>query len=119
MSAESSLYSLLSGNGGVTALVSTRIYPDAMPEKTTYPAIVFARIGTEPLVLVHGASGYADMEFSIGCWGETRAAADAVASAVQTACATSTFSITGREAGFDPETGLVATTLSATVFAAI
>lgn len=119
MSAESSLYTLLSGSGAVTAQVSTRIYPDAMPEKTVYPAIVFARSGTEPLILVHGASGYADVAFSIGCWGETRAAADAVASAVQTACASSAFSITGREAGFDPETGLIATILSATVFAAV
>lgn len=44
MSAESDLYSALSGASGVTDLVSTRIYPSFVPLGTDYPAIGYALI---------------------------------------------------------------------------
>ena len=44
MSAETDLYSALTAAGGVTALVSTRIYPNRVPLGTTYPAIGYSMI---------------------------------------------------------------------------
>jgi len=41
MSAESELYAALSGHAALTALVSTRIYPDAIPEDQPLPAVVY------------------------------------------------------------------------------
>ena len=118
MSVESDLYTLLSGNAGITALVSTRIYPDVLPEECAYPAIAFSRARTEPLVGVSGQVFGADVDVSVGCWAETRTAADAVADAVETACAGGAFSRAGREAAVDPETGLFAAVVSLTTFAA-
>ncbi|MCB1900820.1 MAG: DUF3168 domain-containing protein, partial [Rhodocyclaceae bacterium] len=47
MNAETRLYEILTAHSPLTALVATRIYPDAMPANTTYPAIVFSRSSTE------------------------------------------------------------------------
>lgn len=116
MVAEQSLYTLLSENSGVTALVSTRIYPDAMPEGCVYPAVVFSRTGTEPLASISNVSYGSDVTLTIGCWGKTRTSADAVASAIVSALNNTDFFLTGREAGFDNETGLFATILTVIVF---
>ncbi len=117
MAAEADLYALLSGAAGVTAQVATRIYPDVLPEECAYPAIVFARQRTEPIVGLSGQVFGSDIEMVIGCWAATRTAADAAAAAVETALAGTAFARTGREAAFDPETGLFATHLTATTFA--
>lgn len=47
MSAESQLYTLLTGTAAVTALVSTRIYPDEAPPGVTMPFVVYQRISTD------------------------------------------------------------------------
>ena len=44
MSAESDLYAALTGDSGVTTLVSTRIYPNRVPLGTVYPAIGYSMI---------------------------------------------------------------------------
>lgn len=116
MSAESDLYTLLSGAAGVTALVAARIYPDVLPEECAYPAIVFARQGTAPLVGLSGQVFGADIDLTIGCWAETRTQADAVAAAVEAALGGSAFTRSDRSAGYDPETGLFATTITAGFF---
>jgi hypothetical protein len=114
---ESDFYTLLSGNAGVTALVSTRLYPDALPEECAYPAIVFARTRTEPYLGISGQAFGADVDLSVGCWAQTRTAADAAAVAVEAVLAGSTFNRIGREAVMDPDTGLLATILTVTTFA--
>lgn len=116
MSVESSFYSLLSGAGGVTALVGTRIYPDALPEKCAYPAIVFARTRTDEVRSVSGQVFGADVDLSVGCWAETRTAADEVAVAIE-ALLGSTWVRAARESAMDPETGLFATILTVSTFA--
>ena len=52
MSAESDVYAALSGFSGLTTIVGTAIYPDVLPEKTPYPAVVFARVRTEPVISI-------------------------------------------------------------------
>ena len=44
MSFESSLFTYLSAQTSLTALVSTRIYPVIMPQSTTMPAISYEKI---------------------------------------------------------------------------
>jgi hypothetical protein len=111
---EADLYSLLSGNAGVAALTSTRIYPDVLPEDCSYPAIVFSRTGTEPIVGVSGNIFGADVTLVISCWSRTRTAADAVAVAVEAALAGSAFTRGDRAASYDPDAGLFAATVAAT-----
>lgn len=117
MSVEADFYTLLSGNAGVVAQVSTRLYPDALPEECAYPALVFARTRTEPTVGLSGQVFGADVDLSVGCWAKTRTAADAAAAAVEAALPGSAFTRVAREAGMDPETGLLATILTVTTFA--
>lgn len=116
MSVETDFYSLLSAAAGVTALVGTRIYPDALPEECDYPAAVFARARTDEVRSVSGQVFGADVDLQVGCWAETRAAADAVAVAIE-ALLTGTWVRTAREAVFDPQSGLYATNLTVTTFA--
>lgn len=118
MSAETDLYALLSGAAGVTALVAARIYPDVLPEECAYPAIVFARASTAPILGIGGQVFGEDIGLLIGCWAETRSAADAVAAAVEAALTGGVFTRGGREAGFDPDTGLYVSNISAEHFAA-
>ena len=54
MSAETQLYTLLTGAAGVTALVSTRIYPDLVPEDKDPPYIGYERVSTEPVTTLEG-----------------------------------------------------------------
>lgn len=117
MSAETDFYTLLSGNAGVVAQVSTRLYPDALSEECAYPALVFARTRTEPLVGLSGRVFGADVDLSVGCWARTRVAADAAAGAVEAALPGTAFTRVAREAVMDPDTGLLATVLTVTTFA--
>jgi hypothetical protein len=116
MIADAAFYTLLSGTSGVTALVNTRIYPDVLPEKCAYPAIVFAERAL-PFRALDGTKLGDDVTLTVGCWAETRADADAVAAATLAACATSSFSVDdGPEAGADPETGLLVAILTVEIF---
>lgn len=115
MSAESDLYDSLNVVG-VTSVVSTRIYPDVLPEGCVYPAIVYARSSTDPVDSIGGVH-YGDfVSFSVSAWGKTRASADAAADAIESALRVSGHQVTGREAGYDQEVGLMASTVTTVVF---
>lgn len=116
MIAEESLYSLLSGTAGITALVSTRIYPDALPETVTYPAIVFSRASTDPVPSISNINFGSDVILNVSAWGTTRTSVDAIAVAVASAVLGTAFYMQQREAGFDPETGLFASVVTVSVF---
>lgn len=114
MSAETELYSALNVVG-VTSLVSDRIYPDALPEGCVYPAIVFSRSNTAPVVSI-SSQHYADFaDFGVSVWGKTRTQVNTVASAMEVALRVAGHEITNREAEFDPDTGLVGTIITVTV----
>lgn len=108
MSVESDFYALLSGAAGVTTLVSTRIYPDAMPEDVAYPAVVFSRSTTEIERLLDNSIATVRYELEVNCWAKTRTTADAVADAIAAALVNSQYDLMGQSAGFDAETGLFA-----------
>lgn len=116
MSAETQVYAALSGAAGVTALVSTRIYPDILPEITTYPAIVFSREKTTPIYTVSGQHVASDVGVQVGCWGKTRTEADSVAVAAISALALAGIAHQGLNAGYDPEADLFASVIEVEIF---
>lgn len=111
MSAESALYSALSGASGLTALVGTRIYPDVIPEDADLPAVVYQRAGTSPVTTIGNVTVAENIRFVITAWAETRTAADAVAVEIGPALAAAENPAVDRSTGYDPECGLYAATV--------
>jgi hypothetical protein len=83
---EALLYTRLSTFTGLTALVSTRIYPLVCPQGVVYPAVVFQRISTEPResCMVEDA-GIVRARVQVTAWGETYAAVMAIIDQVRQA----------------------------------
>jgi len=115
MSIETDFRALLAGHTPLTALVSTRIALNAVPESSAFPLVVFAanhdrQNGLDGTLLYDAAT------LDVQCWAETAAAADAVADAVIAAVATApvarSATVTSRATTFDPELGADGTTLS-------
>lgn len=115
MSAETEVYSALSGYVGLTGIVSTRIYPDVLPEKCIYPAIVFSRESTNPIRSVSGHYFGADVELQVGCWGKSRSEADSAATQAEAALNAADLIPGGRASGYDPETDLYASIIKVEV----
>ena len=111
MSAETELYAALSGRAGLTALVSTRIYPDAIPEGEPLPAVVYIRSSTVPTYTIGGSLVCEDAHFMITAWAESRTNAEAVADQVAAALISSENPALDRSGGFDAETGLFAASI--------
>jgi len=111
MSSESDLYAALTARAGLTALVGTRIDPDAIPEGRALPAIVYQRASTTPVTTIGGVEVAEDVRFAITAWAETRTAADAVADQIAAAIATAGSPTADRTTGYDPECGLYACTI--------
>lgn len=44
MAIEEALYTRLTGHAGTAALVSTRVYPNVLPQRATLPAITYRRV---------------------------------------------------------------------------
>ena len=113
MSAETELYAALSGAPAVTALVSTRIYPDAVPQEQTVPSIAYARTDTEYVITIH--SGVPQGEFAtfeVVCMAEARDLADAVADAAIAALGAAGFFLLTRAQELDTEKNLWGTVVS-------
>lgn len=113
MSAETDLYAALSGASAVTAIVGTRIYPDAVPQDVKGASVAYARLGTEFVSTIHAAApigGWASIE--VVCMAAKRADADDLAGKVNTAAAGAGFVLVDQRAEFDSDLGLWATVLT-------
>lgn len=87
----------LIANAGVLALVSSRIYPDVLPQGydvASGGALTYTLIGGTHDHLINGLSGIARKRTEFTTWAATRAAANLIAEAV-------------RESGLVGTTGLV------------
>jgi len=76
----------LIADAGVLALVSTRIYPDVLPQGyavSTGGAITYTVIDTNHDHLINGLSGIARSRIEFAAFAGTRAAANAIAEAVR------------------------------------
>jgi len=49
MSLESSVYSAVTGDGTIGALIGTRLYPDVAPDDATFPAMVYQVLTQVPI----------------------------------------------------------------------
>lgn len=116
MSAETELYAALSGSAGLDALVSGRIYPDAIPEDQQLPALVFGRVSSDPVVTIDNVVLAEFARLNVTAWAATRTSAEACADAVCTALAAAGHPYVNRESGFDGETGSFAVTVDCSWF---
>lgn len=81
---ETALYSRLTGNAGVFALISGRVFPHVVPEKNSqFPCIVFERTDGEHIHSLRGSSGAAEATYQLACWATTYPAARELAEAVR------------------------------------
>lgn len=103
MSAETALVTALAA-AGVTALVSTRVYPDARPQEDVLPSVVYQRSDTTFVTTIHGGVSLTRAQMAIGCYAETRSGAEAVADAAHTALLAAGFIPLGRKGDFEDQT---------------
>lgn len=109
MTAEQTLYSVLSSAAGVTALVGTRIYPDVAPQTASLPCVAFVREATEFITVIHGQVVGQVANIAIVAMADTRASSDAVADAIVAAASAQGIYPIARRAELDPESDTWAT----------
>ncbi|NNF65985.1 MAG: DUF3168 domain-containing protein [Gammaproteobacteria bacterium] len=83
MSAETGIYTHLSTDGNIIALVGTRIYPEWMPQESDMPAIVFSLTSAPREPNFDGPSAYVDRRYQLDCYASTYSAAKSLADAVR------------------------------------
>lgn len=72
MSVEAALVNRLEGYAGLTALVSTRIYPHRLPQTPTYPAVTYFLVTALPRDSAMGVDvPIARKRFQFSAWGST------------------------------------------------
>lgn len=82
---EAALYSRLTGFAGLSALVSTRVYPATAPQDPTFPLIVYNRISGSRFESLAGSSGLARPRFQFDVYATTYSSAKAVAEQIRLA----------------------------------
>ena len=71
MSIEATLYSLLSADAAVAALVSDRIYPIYLPQTPTYPAVAYRRNSTSPVSLLSADTNLLAARFEVAAFSKS------------------------------------------------
>lgn len=116
MSVETELVAVMGGNAAVAALVGTRIYPVALPQNATLPALVYQELNTVFRLRADGDSGQRESRFQVSVWAEgsattgyaqIKAGRAALVGALQGYAGGSVDRVSVEGAGddFDPETG--------------
>ncbi len=83
MTIETALFSHLSVQAGITALVSTRVYATVPPSDPTYPFITFQIFSDVPEHDMSGAVGLTQVKVQIDAWAFLVAEQQAIAEAVR------------------------------------
>jgi hypothetical protein len=94
---EAALYTTLTSHVGLSALLSTRAYPDLLPDNPTMPALTFQMISNVREERHRGQTGDASPRFQITVWADTRASRAAVAEQVRLAVMAMDGSVVGVE----------------------
>jgi len=79
---EPNIFSVLTGDAAVSALVGTRVYPIKLPHEPTYPAITYSRVASEKVNAFDGYKGLEDARIQVDCWASTYAQAKDLAEKV-------------------------------------
>lgn len=108
------VYYRLANTSGVTALVSTRIYPKVMPQQPTMPALVYSVVDNDREQVHRGQTGGAKARVQVTCWGATESSVAAVKEQVRLALIGASGSIAsvtidgivceGEVEGYEPDT---------------
>jgi len=85
MSIETDLYATLSGNAGVTAICSTRIYPNLAPESASNPLIVYSMVTGNNISTITGVGDMKRKRIQINCNADTYAVSKSLSEAVEAA----------------------------------
>jgi hypothetical protein len=76
---EQALFTRLSTHAGLSALVSTRVYPLVAPQNPTLPYVTYQRVASSRVSAMGTDPGVAEALMQIDCWGETYLSALSVA----------------------------------------
>lgn len=80
------IYSVLSADGDVSALVSTRIYPEgSVPQNPTLPYISYIRLSGNPTVTLTDYGNTEQILLQLDCWSDDFAEAEDLATKTRTA----------------------------------
>lgn len=112
MSAKTDLRAALVADSALTALVGTNITANRVEQDAPRPFVVYSQTATEPYRGLDGTLHGRKTVFELQCWADTRAAADAVADAVEAVLDAQHQSATARADGYDGDLDLEATVLS-------
>ena len=82
---EEAVYSRLTGNAGVSALVSTRVYPNKIPQEAALPALAYQRISARRVKAHAAPTGLARVRVQVTCVSRSYSEVKALAAAVRTA----------------------------------
>ena len=77
----------LLANAAVAAIVVDRVYPKRLPQKPSYPAIVYHRVGTARPMHMGGVDGYAEARFQLDAMARSFAEARELGEAIRLALA--------------------------------
>jgi hypothetical protein len=83
------LFTLLRNDAGLAALISTRIYPGALPQGATLPAVTYRQVNEAPDYTQSGPSGFSNPRMQFDCLAATYEGAYALADALIAAAHTS------------------------------
>lgn len=117
MSAETDLYAALDADVPLAALVGEQIFPDFIPQERDYPAVVYQRVGTDPVQTIHGTQVAEFANLEVACVAKTRAQAEAIGDAAETALLSSEFIVDERSSGYDPQADVHLVTIQVRIFA--
>lgn len=82
---EEALYSRLQAVNGVTNLVSTRVYANAVPQNVTYPCVSYQHIASPRDYAMGGQTGLVDARVQVNSWAESYSGVKAVAEQIRLA----------------------------------
>lgn len=80
-----SIYDILVNDTDVSALVSTRIFPNVAPQTTTFPFIIYDVTGVSPNDTKEGPSTLDTNDVMISCYSETYSEASDLAQKIRVA----------------------------------
>lgn len=83
--AEQALYARLAAVAGVTALVSTRIYPVKLPQNATLPAVTYQRVSTSRAGAMGADPGVAWARIQVTSWATSYSGLKSLSEAVRAA----------------------------------
>ena len=84
-SIEESIYTTLSTDVSVSALVSTRVYPLRLPQKPTYPAITYSIVAGEEFPAMSVNVDTTSVRVQISCWATSYTSVKSLSNSVKSA----------------------------------